>query len=155
MIKVDLRKAYDLIDWVFLCLVMEEMGFPKNFVGWVMACVTSVSFFILVNGAPLKIFVAKKGLRQGGPISPYLFSIGIEYLSRLVRKMNGFPSFTFHPRCKKVDITHLLVVDDLLMFCRADANSVTHMMRTFNRFSKASGLEANTSKKQCLSLKGR
>lgn len=60
--------------------------------------------------------------------------------------MNDNPSFNFHPRCKKIDITHLLFNDDLLMLCHADANSVNTMMITFNRFSKALGLEANTSK---------
>ena len=111
-----------------------------------MACVTLVSFSILVNDTPLKPFAAKKGLRLGDLISPYLFTIGMEYLSRLMRKMNGSPSFIFHPRCRKADITHLLSVDDLRMFCRVDTNSVTNMISTFDRLSQASRLEANTSK---------
>nr|QIA97952.1 hypothetical protein AP_R.00g000480-v1.0.a3 [Amaranthus palmeri] len=107
------------------------------------ACVTTVSFSILVNGTPLKPFDAKKGLRQGDPISPYLFAIAMDYLSRLMQKQNNF---SFHPRCKATRITHLLFADDLLMFCRADISSVQSMMRSFQIFSRASGLEANNSK---------
>ena len=61
-------------------------------------------------------------------------------------KMNDNSSFNFHPRCKKVETTRLLFANDLLMFCLADTNSVSTMMNTFDRFSKASGLEANTRK---------
>ena len=84
MIKVDLRRAYDSIDWNFLCSVMDEMGFPQKFVGWIMTYVTIVSFSILDNGNSLKPCAAKKGLRLGDPISPYLFTFGMEYLSRLI-----------------------------------------------------------------------
>ncbi|CAO2816302.1 unnamed protein product [Amaranthus hypochondriacus] len=146
MIKMDLRKAYDSISWGFLLSVMEEMGFPPRFVGWIKECVTNVSFSLLVNGTPLKPFEAKKGLRQGDPTSPYLFAIAMEYLSRIPRNQKDSETFHFHPRCRKDNITHLLFVDDLLMFCRADIPSVRSMMLNFKRFSKASGLEANTNK---------
>ena len=146
MNKMDMRKAYDSISLVLLFSVMEEMGFPSKFVDWIRVCISTVSFLILVNDIPLKPFDAKKGLRQGNPISPYLFAIAMEYLTRIMHKMNDSPSFHFHPRCKKVDITHVRFADDLLMFCRADHSSVSNMMSTFDRFSKASRLQANTSK---------
>lgn len=63
MLKVDLKKAYDSIEWSFLEAVMCEIGFPSQFVKWIMACVTSVSFSILINGIPCKPFLARKGLR--------------------------------------------------------------------------------------------
>ena len=60
MIKMDLRKAYASINWVFLFSVMEEMSFPPKFMDWIRPCVTTVSYSILVNGTPLKIFPAKR-----------------------------------------------------------------------------------------------
>ena len=146
MIKMDLRKAYDSISWVFLFSVMEEMGFPPRFMDWVKPCVSTVSFSPLVNGTLLKPFPAKKGLRQGDPISPYLFAIAMEYLSRIMHKLKDNPGFHYHPRCRKVNITHLLFADDLLLFCRADLSSVCNVMRSFECFSRASGLRANTRK---------
>lgn len=65
MIKIDLRKAYDSIEWPFLATMLEELGFPRLLSNWIMACVTSVSYSVLINGIPSDPFPAKKGLRQG------------------------------------------------------------------------------------------
>ncbi|XP_056689712.1 uncharacterized protein [Spinacia oleracea] len=79
MIKVDLKKAYDSLEWPFLKTMLSELGFPAKFVNWVMQCLYSVSYSILINGCPTKPIPAKKGLRQGDPISPYFTvnSIGV------------------------------------------------------------------------------
>src|SRR5688572_13791341 len=95
MIKMDLRKAYDSISWTFLLSVMAEMGFPPRFVDWIRVCVSTVSFSVLVNGMPMKPFDAKKGLRQGDPISPYLFAIAMDYLSRLMQRQSDTSSFHY------------------------------------------------------------
>lgn len=111
MLKIDLKKAYDSLEWSFMESVMCEIGFPTKFAGWLMACVTLVSFYILINGIPCKPFGSKKGLRQGDPMSPFLFALGMEYLSRCLMQLKGKTGFHYHPRCAKLNITHL-------MFCR-------------------------------------
>lgn len=71
MVKVNLRKAFDYVEWPFPFMVMRELGFPGQFIGWIHACVTSMLYYVLINGKHLLAFSTKKGLRQGGP---YLLS---------------------------------------------------------------------------------
>ena len=69
LIKLDFQKAYDLVNWSFLKLVMKKLGFGRQWIRWIMNCDTSASMSILLNGSPLKIFKMEKGLRQGDPLS--------------------------------------------------------------------------------------
>lgn len=101
MIKIDLQKAYDSVEWVFLQQVMEQIGFPSTFTTWIMECISTVSYTVLVNGEPTVPFAAARGLRQGDPMSPFLFTLVMEYLSRACTELQDDPTYQFHPRCKK------------------------------------------------------
>jgi hypothetical protein len=81
VIKVDLSKAYDRVSWLYLWLMLIHLGFNLGIVNWVMNCVTSISFAILINGYSLEFFRPGKGLRQGCPLSPLLFLLVVEGLS--------------------------------------------------------------------------
>ncbi|XP_021765925.1 uncharacterized protein LOC110730428 [Chenopodium quinoa] len=97
---------------------------------------------------PAPPFEAKKGLRQGDPMSPFLFAIVMEYLSRCLYELSLNPDLNFHPRCEKLCLTHMMFADDLLMFSRADSESVKLLFHAFYKFSKASGLSANLDKNE-------
>lgn len=101
--------------------MLHELGFPAVFVHWIMQCLSTVSYSILVNGFPTDPIPAKKGLRQA---TPFFFALGMEYLSRCLQKASSDSAFKFHPRCQKMGITHMMFADDLLMFARADKHSV-------------------------------
>ncbi|XP_021835349.2 uncharacterized protein [Spinacia oleracea] len=146
MVKVNLRKAYDSVEWPFLFMILQELGFPPLFIHWIKGCVTTVSYSILVNGNPMPPFAAKKDLRQGDPLSPFLFAICMEYLSRCMKSLVSNPDFNFHPKCEKLQLTHLMFADDLLLFARGDLISLQLIFKAFTCFSKASGLEANMDK---------
>ena len=154
MLKVDLRKAYDSIEWSYLQTVLYELGFPQRFVDWIMACVSTVSYSILLNGKPCPPIPAKKGLRQGaklqvdrrGSEEPFLFALGMEYLSRCLGALAHNPNFNYHPKCEKLHISHVMFADDLLMFARGDKESIRLLLEAFHKFSASSGLTANLDK---------
>lgn len=146
MLKVDIRKAYDSVDWDFLKEMMVALNFPQKFIGWVMACVTTASFSLCINGSTHGFFQGKRGLRQGDPMSPLLFVLCMDYLSRLLTYAGRQKGYQFHHRCKGLGLNHLVFADDLLIFCKGDYDSVMWNMRSLATFASTSGLCANAGK---------
>ncbi|XP_070044964.1 uncharacterized protein [Nicotiana tomentosiformis] len=126
--------------------VMETLGFPTKFTGWILECVKTVNYTILVSRETTVPFDAAKGLRQGDPISPFLFAIVMEYLSRSLNGLKGNKVLKYHPKCVKLGITHLSFADDILLFARGNLQSIAALHRCFNHFSQTSGLQANLGK---------
>jgi len=82
--RLDLVKAYDKVDWGFLRLLLVHIGMDYVLVNWIMACVHNVKFAVLINGVPTNFFHSQRGLRQGCPLSPLLFILVMDGLSRWI-----------------------------------------------------------------------
>ena len=107
------------------------MGFGPKWLGWMWSCLSSTKFSVLVNGVLAGFFPSTKGLRQGDPLSPYLFVMGMEVLDVLIRRAveGGFLS-----RCSirggsrsTLNISHLFFADDIIVFCEASKEHLTHL----------------------------
>lgn len=110
---MDLEKAYDRFEWCFIHKVLKAYHFPQNIIKVIMSCVTSAKISILFNGGALESFTPSRGLRQGDPISPYLFILCTEYLGHLIEKkcMDGVwkPLKASH---ENIGISHLFFAED-------------------------------------------
>ena len=83
LLKLDFQKAYDIIEWDSLDVVLQEMGFGHKWRGWIKACLTTATISILFNGVPSKPFRMQRGIRQGDPLSPFLFVLMVEVLNKM------------------------------------------------------------------------
>lgn len=134
-VKVDFHKAYDSIDWDFLESVLVAFQFPAGFVELVMACVRTPRFSISINGDLHGFFPGGRGLRQGDPMSPYLFTLIMEVFSGILASRTANRQFKYYWRCKPVQLSHLFFADDVFLFCQADWPSVSMLKRGLDIFS--------------------
>lgn len=118
LLQMDIQKAYDTVNWRALEDILKELGFDRQFVNWIMHAVTTVSYKFNISGTLSKFLIARRGLRQRDPLSPYLFVIVMEYLHRSLQKLKDIPHFNFHAKCERLNLIHLCFVDDLLIFSR-------------------------------------
>ncbi|XP_058783591.1 uncharacterized protein LOC131658300 [Vicia villosa] len=148
-VKLDMSKAYDRMEWRFVVGALEAMGFPRNLTTLIEKCISTVSFQVLVNGQPSRIFYPERGLRQGDPLSPYLFVICADVLSGLLKKgvaegsLNGIQVARRAPK-----ISHLFFADDSILFSRANINEAEKILDVLSIYQQASGQMVNLEKSE-------
>ncbi|XP_057808453.1 uncharacterized protein LOC131022930 [Salvia miltiorrhiza] len=145
--KLDMAKAYDRVEWGFLESMLLQLGFHVSVVDLIMRCVSSVFFRVLVNGFPGDMFVPGRGLRQGDPLSPFLFLFCAEALSGLLRKAESQNLIHGARLCRSAPrISHLLFADDCIIFGRANVNEVGIIRHTLELYEGVSGQKVNLDK---------
>ena len=134
-IKLDLQKAYDKVNWKFLEAVLLHFGFNETFTRWIIACVSSVSFEVVINGGKSEYFKPSRGLRQGDPLSPYLFILYQEVLSRFIehdlklKNIAGIKSSISGPT-----ISHVMYADDIILFTKASRKDAESLVKTLEKY---------------------
>ena len=114
-LKVDIMKAYDNVRWEFLWDFLASMNFHPLMIQWIKACVTTANYSLSINGEPTGSIKGKKGLKQGDPLSFYLFVNVMEIFTQLLREKSSNSNFHFHWRCEKTKIINLCFADDLMI----------------------------------------
>jgi len=129
MIKLDMSKAYDRVNWRFLIKVMEKMGFNSFVTDKVWRLVANNWYSVLINGQAYGFFHSSRGVKQGDPLSPALFILAAEVLSRALNNLFHNQDFTRYGMPKwSDDINHLAYADDTVIFVSAEKKSLDLVM---------------------------
>ncbi|KAA3457895.1 reverse transcriptase [Gossypium australe] len=150
-VKLDMSKAYDRVEWGFVMQVMRKMGFSAAWVELIMKCITSVSYTVIINGNRGSPFQTSRGLRQGDPLSPFLFlfcSEGLPALMRLAKQnglVNGAKASRYGP-----EISHLLFADDCILFGEATERGARIVKEILQEYAHYSGQCVNFNKSTVL-----
>ncbi|XP_021991435.1 uncharacterized protein LOC110888201 [Helianthus annuus] len=147
ILKIDFEKAYDNINWNFVLDILAQMGFSDKWCLWIKGVITSARASILVNGAPTSEFKCHKGMRQGDPISPFLFFIVMEALSCMISKACslGIVKGVSLPNSGPV-VSHLLSTDDAIILGEWSKDNILNAVRILRCFYACSGLQINFTK---------
>jgi hypothetical protein len=146
-LKLDMSKAYDWVEWVFLVEVMRRMGFAERWIQLIMKCVSSVTYSVIINGNPVGNIRPTQGIRQGDPSSPYLFILCAKVLSFRLHQaeqnglLRGVPTSPRGPR-----LNHLFFADDSLLFCKTTIQDWQWLVAILDMYEWSSGQKLNRDK---------
>ena len=142
-----MSKAYNRVNWNFLKVVLLSMNFGTTWVNWIMECVSTIQYSLLVNGSPSKPFHPSRGLRQGNPISPYLFIFCANILSLALAKEENQKNLKGVKIGRNgLSFTHILFADDSFLFFQNDNKSLIALKKTILWYYFLSGQSINFNK---------
>ncbi|GKA08008.1 RNA-directed DNA polymerase, eukaryota [Tanacetum coccineum] len=150
--KVDFEKAYDSVRWDFLDDVLSKFGFGEKWRKWIQCCLRSSRGSIIINGSPTEEFQFCKGLKQGDPLSPFLFILIMESLHLSFQRVVDAGMFKGIKLGASVNISHMFYADDAVFvgqWCESNISTLVHVLECFYR---ASGLRINMSKSKIMGV---
>uniref|UniRef100_A0A803QJD1 Reverse transcriptase domain-containing protein n=1 Tax=Cannabis sativa TaxID=3483 RepID=A0A803QJD1_CANSA len=146
-LKLDMSKAYDRVGWTFLEAMLVRMGFNNHFVSLIMSCLTTVTYNVTYGGKVMGPINPGRGIRQGDPLSPYLFLVCAEGLSSLLKHyerknwLMGCQVARGAPR-----VSHMLFADDSYVYCKANEIEAGRVLQLLQVYQRASGQQVNNAK---------
>jgi hypothetical protein len=146
-VKIDLEKAYDRLKWEFVKETLEDIGVPRNIVDLIWSCISTSKMRVLWNGEALEEFSPSRGIRQGDPLSPYLFVLCIERLFQSINlavsqeKLSPIRLSRGGPM-----LSHLAYADDLMLFGEATVSQAQNIKDILDTFCKSSSQKVSPEK---------
>jgi hypothetical protein len=147
MLKIDLAKAFDRLEWNFIVMALARKGLHHHFINLIHSCISSSIFSIVINGQPFAKFKGNIGIRQGCPLSPYLFVLSINELCNALQQAMSescLEGITLGPNCPSIH--SLLFLDDLLICGQATVQEATKLKEILQDFCNRYGQIPNWSK---------
>ncbi|CAL2238143.1 unnamed protein product [Prunus armeniaca] len=145
--KIDLSKPYDHLSWSFIRGVLCEIGIGGRILELIMHCISSVHYKAILNGELIADFSPKYGIRQGDPLSPYIFGLCMEKLSHIIQQKVLDQSWKTVQICQGGPfISHLFFADDLVLFGKASIEQALVMKQCLDDFCSLSGQKVSFEK---------
>ena len=146
-VKLDMSKAYDRVEWSFIEKVKEKTGFHEKWIQLIMQCITTVSYSMIINGSVHGCIFPTRGLRQGDPLSPYLFLLCVDGFSSLIKDAARNQMLSGISICRGCSmVTHLFFANDSLLFCKATNQECHKLIEILGLYEVASGQKVNAEK---------
>ncbi|WRX14697.1 Reverse transcriptase domain - like 10 [Theobroma cacao] len=153
-LKLDMAKAYDRLNWDFLYLMMKQFGFNDRWISLIKACISNCWFSLLINGSLIGYFKSERGLRQGDSISPFLFILAADYLSRGINQLfSRHKSLHYLSGCF-MPISHLAFADDIIIFTNGCRPALQKILVFLQEYEKVSGQQVNHQKSCFITANG-
>jgi hypothetical protein len=150
VMKLARAKAYNKVNWLHLRLLLVQLGMRQQFVDWIMGCLSSASFSMLINGSPLGFFNASQSLRKGCPLSPFLFLLVAEGLSMLIKNVMRKGALKRIKFSDSMVLSHFLFVDDIMIFGHGSLREISCLNEILDTYCKATRMEINIRKSSML-----
>ena len=147
LLCIDFEKAFDSLEWNFMYEVLDKMNFGPSFIRWVKILYTNISSCVANNGHTSRYFPLQRGVRQGDPLSPYLFILAVEVLAQKIRENNKIKGIKIRENHEKL----LQYADDTTGFIE-DVSSAKEFLETVKEFGLYSGLRMNMEKTEAMWL---
>ncbi|XP_026378634.1 uncharacterized protein LOC113273080 [Papaver somniferum] len=138
-LKLDITQAFDTVSWSFVLEVFRRYGFSDNWCSWILSILNSARIYILLNGNPEGFFKINRGLRQGDPLSPLIFVLIEDVLSRNLTKLFLEKKMTPMLSKRGISPTHLFFADDIMIFCKGNMKSLNNLLVLLGKYQAASG----------------
>ena len=139
-LKINLEKAYDKLEWSLVRCMLQRFNFPDILIEIIMSCITTITTSILFNRGSLEPFEPTRGIRQGDPLSPYIFIMCMDFLSQLIQEKCEVGLWKLVKASRSgPSFSHIFFADDLVLFVKATPKNCKVVKEVLDMFCKASG----------------